>query len=188
MNAFYYVFIVAFYKVYANTGKTEYQLMFQHRRIFSIVDNFHSLFCRGNKPFEECMGNIVTYNHTKTLGNQCSIPNKQGIKKEDYLDYDVIAYLWEDGVMYNYYHYCLGRWKEGANFNELKDEIYLYGYPYRDYSMKRHEFCCGLPRDISDFFNWSYIHIITQAFTDVDEIARNYQIETNYIHEKKQLI
>jgi hypothetical protein len=34
MKAFYYVFIQAFAKKYAHTGKTEYQLMFQHRRIF----------------------------------------------------------------------------------------------------------------------------------------------------------
>lgn len=114
MNAFYYVFITHFYKIYAHTGKTEYQLMFQHRRIFATTDSFHSLFCRGNKPFEECMTNIVTYNLTKVLANLCSIPSKQGIKKDDYLDYDVMAYLFEDIIMFNYCYFCISKVKQGV--------------------------------------------------------------------------
>jgi hypothetical protein len=120
------------------------------------------------------MGNIVTYNLTKVLAKSTSIPSKQGIKKDDYLDYDVIAYLWEDGVMFNYSYFCLSHWKAGANFASLHKDIYVNGYPFRDYSMKRHEYCCALHRDMSDFFNWHCIHIVARAFTEVEEIAKNF--------------
>ena len=58
-------------------------------------------------PFEESIGNIHVYNLTKVLANHFSIPNKMGIKQLDYLDYDVMAYLFEDVLHFNYYYFCL---------------------------------------------------------------------------------
>jgi len=54
--------------------------------------------------------------------------------------------------------------------------------------MKAHEFCSSLTRNPSDFFNFFCISQVTKAFTDVSEIARVYQKETNFMHEKKQAI
>lgn len=53
------------------------------------------------------MGPIHVYNLTKVLAHHCSIPSKLGIKKLDYLDYDVIGYLFMDSIMFNYYYFCL---------------------------------------------------------------------------------
>jgi len=51
--------------------------------------------------------------------------------------------------------------------------------------MKAHEFCQSLTRDPSDFFNFFCISQVTKAFTDVLEIAKVFQQDTNFMHEKK---
>jgi len=42
--------------------------MFMHRNIFSIQDNFHSVFCRGDKTYENAFYDINLYLLTKILG------------------------------------------------------------------------------------------------------------------------
>jgi hypothetical protein len=106
MNAFYFVFINGFEKNYKNKGKTEYQLMMQHTNIFQITNNFHSVFCRGDKEYEDAMGNIKVFNLTKILGNKCSIPSKMGIKRLDYLDFNILNHLFDETIMFNYFYFC----------------------------------------------------------------------------------
>ena len=71
------------------------------------MDNFHSLFCKGDKTYEDAVQDIKVYNLTKVLGSKCSIPSKNGEKKKDYLNYDVINGIFEDQVMYNYFLYAV---------------------------------------------------------------------------------
>ena len=174
MRSFFRIFIIDYERMYKGTGKTEFDIMFQHRRVFSIKDNFHSVFCRGDKSYEDALQDIKLYNLTKVMGSQCSIPSKTGEKKMDYLNYDVIASVFEDIVMYNYYLFTVQQFKNGANFEDIQELIYKYGYPYINYDLKAHEFCCSLTRDVSDFFNFFAISKVTKAFTDVVEIARVY--------------
>ena len=49
------VFIENFESKYKGQGMTEFQLVFLHRKIFNVVSNFHSLFCRGDKTFEDAV-------------------------------------------------------------------------------------------------------------------------------------
>ena len=136
------------------------------------MDNFHSVFCKGDKTYDDAVKDIRLYNLTKVLGKQCSIPNKTGEKKLDYLNYDVIANIFEDIMIYNYYKFCTEQHIAGVNFVDIKELIYKYGYAYRNYDMKAHEFCCSLTRDPSDFFNFFCISNVTKAFTEVLDIAK----------------
>lgn len=76
----------------------------------------------------------------------------------------------------------------GVKFKDIKKLIYIYGYPDRDYDMKRHALLISLHRDPYDMFNVFCISITTKAFTDVLEVAKNYQIETNFNISRKQAI
>jgi len=107
MKSFFKTFIIDYQRKYKGKGQSEYSIMFMHRRLFSIQDNFHSVFCRGDKTYEGAFYDINLYLLTKILGKQCSIPSKTGEKKIDYLNYDVIASVFEDVVIYNYFLFCV---------------------------------------------------------------------------------
>ncbi len=127
------------------------------------------------------------YNLTKVPGNQTSMPSERGEKKYDYLNYDLMAAIFEDIVMFNYYEFTLNIAKKGAEFSHFKEDLLKYGFPYRDYDRKKHDWCMAtMTRDFSDLFNFFSVNIVTKAFTDVVQIARNFQIETNHFQEKKQ--
>mmetsp|Transcript_41396 Transcript_41396/g.63101 ORF Transcript_41396/g.63101 Transcript_41396/m.63101 type:complete len:208 (+) Transcript_41396:1463-2086(+) len=163
--------------------------MFQHRRIFSIQDNFHSVFCKGDKTYEDSIHDIKMYNLTKVLGGQASIPSKMGEKKLDYLNYDVMAAIYEDIIMFNYYEYTVNHFKQGFDLKNMKAQIIKYGFPYKQYDKRQHEWCLAtMTRDFSDLFNFFAINAVTKAFTDVMEISKTYQIEANFLQEKKQVI
>ena len=70
--------------------------MFLHRDIFNVVDNFHSLFCKGDQNYEQAVFDIQIYNLTKVLGSKVSIPSHTGEKKKDYINFDVINAIFED--------------------------------------------------------------------------------------------
>ena len=103
MKAFMRIFISEFERKYKNASRTEYSLMFNHRKIFNVVSNFHSLFCRGDKNYEQSVQDIKVYNLTKILAARCSIPNRLGDKKQDFLNYEVMNAIFEDQIMYNYF-------------------------------------------------------------------------------------
>jgi hypothetical protein len=132
------------------------------------------LFCKGDKAYGDALGNIKVYNLTKVLGNHCSIPNKMGIKKLDYLDYDILGNLFEDVIMFNYFYFCLSQLKAGVNFRDIKKLLYIYGYPDRDYDIKRHALVTTFHRDAYDMFNVFCVNIVTKSFTDVIEVSANY--------------
>jgi len=58
----------------------------------------------------------------------------------DYLNYDVIANVFEDTVMYNYFLFCVEQYKAGVRLENLNDILYKYGYAYRKYDQQAHEF------------------------------------------------
>mmetsp|Transcript_41398 Transcript_41398/g.63107 ORF Transcript_41398/g.63107 Transcript_41398/m.63107 type:complete len:142 (+) Transcript_41398:4207-4632(+) len=140
MKSFFKTFIIDYQRRHKGKGQTEYSIMFMHRRLFSIQDNYHSFFCRGDKSYEEACYDINLYLLTKILGRQCSIPSKTGEKKQDYLNYDVIANVFEDVVMYNYFLFCVEQYKAGVRLENLNDILYKYGYAYRKYDQQAHEF------------------------------------------------
>mgnify|MGYP003339083906 CR=1 FL=1 len=43
---------------FKNQHMTLIELMKMHRIIFSIVDNLHDLFCRGNKDYKQALSNV----------------------------------------------------------------------------------------------------------------------------------
>mmetsp|Transcript_41400 Transcript_41400/g.63123 ORF Transcript_41400/g.63123 Transcript_41400/m.63123 type:complete len:95 (+) Transcript_41400:4129-4413(+) len=68
MKSFFKTFIIDYQRKYKGKGQSEYSIMFMHRRLFSIQDNFHSVFCRGDKTYENAFYDINLYLLTKILG------------------------------------------------------------------------------------------------------------------------
>jgi len=54
------------------------ELMVMHTKIFSIIENIHTLFCKGTKDSIEALSKVQDYNMTKILTKKCSIPDKSG--------------------------------------------------------------------------------------------------------------
>ena len=85
----------------------------QHIGVFRVTDNFHSFFCRGDKSYEDATEIIQFYVQTKALGKICSIPNKHGIQRDNYLDYSVLISLFKDIVLFNYYYMTINSFRKG---------------------------------------------------------------------------
>ena len=67
-----------------------------HRKVFKIIDNFHSVFCRGDKTVDDATMPIKIYNLTKVITHQCSVPNEIGEKKTFALSFDLIHNIFSD--------------------------------------------------------------------------------------------
>jgi len=114
---------------YKRQGKsmTKEQLRVLKTKQYSIVDNFHSFFCRGDKNYRASMANIHVFNLTKALNNQMSVPNNQGKHSEDALHFDLGNAIYHDLILFNFFHYVLEAGKEGHDLSH--SELVLYGYP-----------------------------------------------------------
>ena len=55
LTTFIKIFYVNFKELFGGKGMTLIELMVQHRRIFSLIDNLHDLCCRGTKDYKEAL-------------------------------------------------------------------------------------------------------------------------------------
>jgi len=55
LNTFIKIFYINFRELFGGKGMTLIELMVQHRRIFSLIDNLHDLCCRGTKDYKEAL-------------------------------------------------------------------------------------------------------------------------------------
>ena len=78
LTTFIKIFYVNFKELFGGKGMTLIELMVQHRRIFSLIDNLHDLVCRGTKDYKEALAQVQDYNMTKILTRKCSVPSKCG--------------------------------------------------------------------------------------------------------------
>mmetsp|Transcript_41412 Transcript_41412/g.63180 ORF Transcript_41412/g.63180 Transcript_41412/m.63180 type:complete len:86 (+) Transcript_41412:1120-1377(+) len=85
--------------------------------------------------------------------------------------------------MFNYYLQVVNHLGEPS-----KAALLRVAFPYLNYDQKMHDYCLTLIRDYSEVFNYFSINQVTKAYTDVREIAKQYQLETNFIEEKKQAL
>ena len=76
----------------------------QHVGVFKVIENFHSFFCKGDKDYQESFKVIQYFIQTKALGKLCSIPNKEGKMKENFIDFGVMKSLFNDIVLFNFYN------------------------------------------------------------------------------------
>ena len=99
------------------------------------------------------------------MGNVCSIPSPQGIKKENFLDFTIISQLLQDVGMFNYYYKFISDHKEGNEmaYRELVD----IGLPFKDFDAKKNARFASLIRDITDIFNIISVNIAAKSFTNV---------------------
>ena len=58
LSTFAKIFYIDFEAKFAGKGKTLIELMFMHRKIFSLIDNLHDLCCRGTKDYREALANV----------------------------------------------------------------------------------------------------------------------------------
>lgn len=54
-NTFVKIFYINFEQKFGGKGMSLIELMFMHRKIFSLIDNLHDLMCRGNKDHKEAL-------------------------------------------------------------------------------------------------------------------------------------
>lgn len=76
LTTFAKIFYVNFDQLFGGKGNTLIELMYHHRKIFSLIDNLHDLMCRGNKDHREALAQVQDYNMTKVLSRKCSIPDQ----------------------------------------------------------------------------------------------------------------
>jgi hypothetical protein len=89
------------------------ELMQMHRGIFSLNENLHDLFCKGNKDYKEALSKVQDYNMTKILTRQCSLPDFEGNFKDSKVELDVVHAVQFDVEMYNHIDVVLRRLKMG---------------------------------------------------------------------------
>jgi len=105
------------------THMTLIELMFMHRRIFSLIDNLHDLICRGNKDYKESLAKVQDYNMTKILTRMCSIPDLGGDYKEGRCDLNVIYAVQFDIDLYNTFDIILRKVRMGILEQEQKEMV-----------------------------------------------------------------
>jgi hypothetical protein len=119
MLTFIKIFYGSNFQAFKGKHMTLIELMVMHTGIFSIIENLHNLFCRGNKDYKEALSNVQDYNMTKILTRKCSIPDKGGDYKEGRCDLDVIHAVQMDIEMFNYVDVIMRKVRLGR----LGDEI-----------------------------------------------------------------
>jgi len=119
MLTFIKIFYGSNFQAYKGKHMTLIELMVMHTGIFSIIENLHNLFCRGNKDYKEALSNVQDYNMTKILTRKCSIPDKGGDYKEGRCDLDVIHAVQMDIELFNYVDVIMRKVRMG----KLADEI-----------------------------------------------------------------
>jgi hypothetical protein len=119
MLTFVKIFYGSNFQAFKGKHMTLIELMVMHTGIFSIIENLHNLFCRGNKDYKEALSNVQDYNMTKILTRKCSIPDKGGDYKEGRCDLDVIHAVQMDIEMFNYVDVIMRKVRLGR----LGDEI-----------------------------------------------------------------
>jgi len=132
-----------------------------HRKLFSIMGIFHSLFCRGDKNYKQSLGNIKSFNLSKQLTVLFSLPNKYGHRKLNYCNFDLISNVLKDLHLFNF---CL------ANVNDIKKgerKAQILAAPYDNLDRAKFNYLKQQPRDSTDFLNYISVNLVAMAFTDV---------------------
>ena len=73
-----------------------------HRAYFGIMESLNDLICKGTKDYKESLLKVQDYNQTKILSKICSIPSKSGNIVENYLYFDMLKAIYQDGLFYNH--------------------------------------------------------------------------------------
>jgi len=94
--------------------------MNRHKKMFHIISNFHSFFCAGSKSSKEAVANIKTFNLSKILCHKCAVPNKQGVRSLDELDYGIIHNITLDMLIFNYYYKVISETKKGNSLSAME--------------------------------------------------------------------
>lgn len=113
MKTFGKIFYGQNFQNFKGKNMTLMELMYMHRRIFSLIDNLHDLTCRGNKNYKESLSNVQDYNMTKIITRQASIPNINGVYKDSKVELDVIYAVQFDIDLYNYVDVVLRKLRMG---------------------------------------------------------------------------
>lgn len=188
------------------------ELMVMHTKIFSIIENLHNLFCRGNKDYKEALSNVQDYNMTKILTRKCSIPDKGGDYKEGRCELDVIHAVQMDIEMYNYVDVILRKLRMGKLADEVKAKASNKGSGEgeevkdaaadnnggneddEDDETKKiegiHAIIIGpdgvaLKRNNSDVMNNFFIQFVCQSFTDIEKQLAELRTNSNFARQNK---
>ena len=85
--------------------------MEDHINHFNLVDHLHDLFCRGNKDSQEALKNVKDFNMAKILQVKCSIPDDSLKQNRATINTDVLANVFHDIHLYNYFDSLLRKHK-----------------------------------------------------------------------------
>mmetsp|Transcript_11827 Transcript_11827/g.18217 ORF Transcript_11827/g.18217 Transcript_11827/m.18217 type:complete len:203 (+) Transcript_11827:1363-1971(+) len=173
-RVFYSNFIDNYEKRFMGKGMTEIQITDMHRKVYFIIDIFHSLFCRGDRNYKQSLGDIKAFNMSKLLTSHFSIPHKRGIKKLNYCDFDILSNILKDIIMFNYCQFCIENRKKGVDLQLINNQIVVHAYPVRNYDLKRHLLLKTFHRDLTDLMNNFYVNAVALAFTDIEEQMKQY--------------
>lgn len=177
------IFYVNFKQNYADQFRTMIELMQMHLRIFSIQDNLHDLYCRGNKDYRDALANVQDYNMTKILTRQCSVPDKTGDIKLFTCDFNILFNLQCDIELYNYLQtiildFFAGRLQQEPlqqrvakkKFRDAENaKTGLQMNAAMSCLLMKHAGAHGFRRDNADFMNNFWVNIVARSFTNIEE-------------------
>jgi hypothetical protein len=121
MLTFYKIFYGLNFIKFKDKHMTLIELMQMHRGIFSLNENLHDLFCKGNKDYKEALSKVQDYNMTKILTRQCSIPDLDGNFKDSKVELNVVHAIQFDVELYNHIDITLRRLKMGQLYSHMKN-------------------------------------------------------------------
>mmetsp|Transcript_4753 Transcript_4753/g.7168 ORF Transcript_4753/g.7168 Transcript_4753/m.7168 type:complete len:361 (+) Transcript_4753:3338-4420(+) len=167
-------------------GKTEYDLMLMHHHIFKMFENLHDFFCRGSATFKQFESLLRMFNLTKTLASQSSIPNGEGKKKENFIDFGILGNIVADAILYNYYYENIISHSQKKSIP--LQEVQVMSKPFKYLDQKRFNTLPSLLRNYCDLFNIFAVNPVVRSFTDVEDDIKTYIEETDFYNRKKQVI
>ena len=176
MTTFIKIFYVNFKEIYGGKGMTLIELMVQHRRIFSLIDNLHDLCCRGTKDYKEALAQVQDYNMTKILTRKCSVPSKCGDIKQANCDFNILYNCQMDIEIYNYIDILLHEYRKGTLNNKKKDEESEAGNGMNAgvvaLLVEMAPEGMTFKRINHDFMNNFFVNIVARSYTDIEEFLR----------------
>ena len=136
-----------------------------HKLIFSLIDNLHELWCRGNLDVKQALAGVQDYNMTKILTRKCSIADGSCDVKNNFVDFNILYNIQMDIELYNYIDILFHNFRYGKNYKIKENDSFNASLVFISVSSAP----ISLRRNNADFMNNFFVNTVARAFTDINE-------------------
>mmetsp|Transcript_12388 Transcript_12388/g.19298 ORF Transcript_12388/g.19298 Transcript_12388/m.19298 type:complete len:156 (+) Transcript_12388:203-670(+) len=120
------------------------------------------------------------------MSHKASIPDPQGYRSKDIVDFDVMTDLFSDITVFNYYEKLISDHRRGE-MTSTETKL-SYALIHHDYTLEKHTTCNQRLRIFGNWFNFVAVRSIIRAFTEIDAKLKEYQEESDFFNLKRKLL